>query len=237
MLYKFADFVFEINGVPSTVEKICSSYLCFEDLPIDFRIELSEADVTYEIEKASSMGMPQINYSNYYSLALYRKICSKILNVDGFLLHGAVIEYEGRGHLFTAKSGTGKTTHIRLWQSFFGEDKVTIVNGDKPIIRFIDGKFYAYGTPWCGKEGYNCNKRVELSDICFIERDHANSIYKLSDTEAFPRLYSQIMIDDSSNLARQLELCDLLIQKVPMYLLKCNRELEAVKVAYDTIGR
>ncbi|MBQ6892851.1 MAG: hypothetical protein IJN48_01480 [Clostridia bacterium] len=213
---------------------MCTDYIVENAPYIDFTVSVTKEDIVKEVYDAKQRGEFFTDSVSYIeALVVYRKIAAEMLSREAFLMHGALIEYEGRGYLFTAKSGTGKTTHIRLWQQLFGEDKVTIVNGDKPIIRFVDGKVYAYGTPWCGKEGYNVNTCVELCAIAFVERSGDNSIVKISDIEALPRILSQVMITDSANLAIQLELLDKIFEKVPFYLLKCNMELDAAKVAYE----
>lgn len=234
MFLKISDFHIGIGQGVLEAKKYCKDYICDGDAAVDFTVDLSDEDIAYERAEAEREN-PGIGFSrgNFENLALYRKICAQILKYDAFMMHGAVIEYEGKGYLFTAKSGTGKTTHIRLWKKLFGDDKVTIVNGDKPIIRFIDGKVYAYGTPWNGKEHYGTNSRVELSAICFLERGEENSIKKISDIEALPRIFSQIMIHDSADLGKQMELVDKLFEKVPTYLLECNMDVEAAKVAYE----
>ncbi len=216
------------------IEKyIDSVYKLPDDSAVDADIAITEKDIEYEVAQAKKNGNESSAFRFFVPLALYRKICAYALEHDAFLMHGALIEYEGRGYLFTATSGTGKTTHIRLWQELFGEDKVTIVNGDKPIIRFIDGKVYAYGTPWNGKEHYGTSGRVELHAICFVERDENNSIRRIPSEAGVPRLFSQIMISDSTDLAKQLELADRLVENVPMYLLKCNITTDAARVAYE----
>ncbi len=238
MIYKIADFYVEINSGYPDVHNFCAKYRADDCDKADFSFTLTEADIDYEIEVSIANGL-SVDFSRGYleKLAAYRKLCEKILCDDAFLMHGALIEYEGKGYLFTAKSGTGKTTHINLWKKVFGKDKVTVVNGDKPIIRFIDDKVYAYGTPWCGKEGYNVNTRVELSGIVFLDRDKENSIRKCSDIEALPRILSQVMVTDSGDLGKQLELLDRLFAKVPTYLLKCNMDAEAAKVAYNGMNK
>lgn len=215
-LYQFADFCIQIDNLPSVISAHMEDY-CI-DAPGNAAVDL------YIDVLSSNIHRP---------MDIYRSICAYALAHDAFLMHCAVIEYEGRGYAFAAQSGTGKTTHIRLWQQLFGEDKVTIVNGDKPLLRLIDGVFYAYGTPWCGKEGFNTNTRVPLNGLCFIERGTQNSIRRISDEEAIPHLFSQIMVTDSTDLAKQMELADSLLGKVPCYLLTCNMEIDAARVAYD----
>lgn len=229
MKLKIADFYVELSNKGEIFTRLCKDFMC-EDAPhIDFATSVVEEDIAFEKQMAEE----EVTVANCAANAFFRKFCAYALENNAFMMHGALVEYKGRGYLFTAHSGTGKTTHIRLWQQLFGEDKVVIVNGDKPIIRFIDGKVYAYGTPWNGKEHYGTNGRVELSAICFLERDKENSIKKIADFEALPRIFSQIMIHDSTNLAKQMELVDGLLEKVPTYILKCNMDVEAAKVAYE----
>lgn len=232
MIYRIAGFDFDIDADSARFADVCAPYRSDAVVP-DCVIRLTEADVDRE-RRADPMFLQgnSRTEASYRSLAYYRKICAYALAHDAFLMHCAVIEYEGRGYAFSAPSGTGKTTHIRLWQQVFGADKVTIVNGDKPILRLIDGVFYAYGTPWCGKEGYNTNTRVPLCGLCFVTRGTENHIRRMTDEEVIPRLFSQIMVNDSTNLARQMELADLLLQKVPVYLLSCNMDPDAAEVAY-----
>ena len=232
MVYKIADLRFEIDfKYPCNYAK-CKEYLCEGESEADTTVCVSQEEIDYE--KASDTELASKFSDAYFEwLAVFRKVCAEVLQRDAFMMHGAVIEYEGKGYVFTAKSGTGKTTHIRLWKKLFGNENVTIVNGDKPILRFVDGKVYAYGTPWCGKEGYNTNVRVPVAGICFLERAEQNSIKKISDEEAIPKLFSQIMIHDSAHLAKQLELVDALLNKVSTYTLKCNMDVEAARISYE----
>ena len=234
MLYNIAGYCIEIDSIFPQLDYIGEEFLCKDERRADFIVKTQEADIEYEMSLAKDEPVLSAFSCAYFeNLAIYRKICSEILGRDGFLMHGVVLEYLNSGYLFTAKSGTGKTTHARQWKKAFGKDKVTIVNGDKPIIRFIDGKVYAYGTPWNGKERYGTNGRVELCAICFLERGEENSIKKISDVEALPRIFSQIMIHDSTDLEKQMELVDRLFEKVPMYLLECNMDVDAARVAYE----
>ena len=148
-------------------------------------------------------------------------------------MHCAVIEYEGKGYAFAAKSGTGKSTHISLWQKRFG-DAVHIINGDKPIMRFIDDHLYAYGTPWCGKEGFNMNSSVPLHAICFLERAETNAIHPIKADEAVMRIFHQILSpEDLETLDALFPLLDRTLREIPCYVLGCNISEEAAEVAYS----
>ena len=95
------------------------------------------------------------------SLAIYRKIAEKVIEYNGFLLHGVVVEVNKCGIAFLARSGVGKSTHVMLWKELL-KNKLTIINGDKPLVRIIDGKIFAYGTAWAGKEKLHKNTKTEL---------------------------------------------------------------------------
>ncbi len=231
-IYRIADFCVRVENIPAPVAARMAAYRIGPDAAaaIDLSIDGDTLSVA-ELEKnAAAEGITDKNELIF--LEVYRRICAYALAHDAFLMHCAVIEYEGRGYAFSAPSGTGKTTHIRLWKQVFGADRVTVVNGDKPILRLIDGVFYAYGTPWCGKEGYNTNTRVPLAALCFVTRGAENRIRPMTAEEAIPHLFSQIMVVDSSDLARQMELADALLCSVPCYLLACNMSPAAAEVAY-----
>ena len=234
MVYKIADLYIDIYGSCDYIYSYCEKFLCKDYPRIDFKVEVTREEAFSELPNGIvPLASTQMERVHAELNAIYRKICSRALEYDAFLMHGALIEYEGRGYLFTAQSGTGKTTHINLWKKAFGEDKVTVINGDKPILRFIDGKLYAYGTPWSGKEGYYTTDRVELNALCFVKRNKDNCIQRVNDTEVLPLIFSQIMLTDSANLEKQLELVDRMLQKVSLHVLRCNMDVEAAHVAYN----
>ena len=138
--------------------------------------------------------------------------------------------------IFYGPSGTGKTTHIKLWQRLYG-DRVEIINGDKPLFTLRSGRFFASGMPWCGKENWGCNKTVPLKAICFIDRAEQNSISCLEDNrEIMSRLFLQLVMPEEHRLmVKYLDFANKLINTVPFYLLRCNMELSAAQTAHDGI--
>ncbi len=228
---RIADIPFGMECRYSVMPKISKAYLSSEE-PL-FWISASDEDIAYEMENAPDPLTPEWAEVS----ALHRKFLEIALSHDAFFLHSAFIEYEGVGYAFAAKSGVGKSTHIRLWQSVFGE-KVRIINGDKPIIRYIDSKFYAYGAPWCGKERYSINDRCELKKLCFIERAQENAIRRIDTKEALVRITPQLMIfsNGKKNL-HMLDLIDRLFQSLEFYVLGCTPTEEAAKVAYGGMNQ
>ncbi|MBQ6892627.1 MAG: hypothetical protein IJN48_00330 [Clostridia bacterium] len=239
MLFKFADFYVDIEFVYRATEELLSDYAVSEQCDADFSVSVSQSDIDIEAAHAVEV-LGHSNFSRAYleRIVLLRKLCDKLISHDVFLMHGAVLEYDGRGYMFSAPSGTGKTTHILLWQQLFGKANVRIINGDKPFIRCIDGRFYAYGSPWCGKENFNTNARVPLSAVIFIDRDESNSIERIYDeTAVLQRILGQIDVVKSADLAKQIELVGRLVENVPVYNLRCNMEPDAAKVAYEGIKK
>ena len=229
---KIADFVIEIDHRYDYVKELCRDYIT-DSLNVDFRISCTQDQLDEEAKNADA-AFPM---ENIEGLCIYRAICNKIISYDAFLVHCAVIEVDGSAYAFLAKSGTGKTTPISLWRKALG-DKVKIVNGDKPIFRFIDGELYAYGTPWCGKEGWNRNTRAKLKSLCFIERAQENSIERLCASDSAMRIMKQILIPkDAQGVSKTFELVDRMLKNTDTWLLKCNISTEAATVAYNAMSK
>lgn len=202
-----------------------------------FTVSTSEQDILYErkisIEEAFYEGIPYPDYSpaELENTAVYRRIAEKLPEYDAFVFHGSAVAVGEKAYLFTAKSGVGKTTHTNLWLKNI--DGSFIVNGDKPVIRIIDGKPFVCGTPWMGKEGYGRNETVRLAAICFLMRDEENHIEKTKFQKVYPRLIGQVYRPENGALvAKTVKLLERIGQSVPIYELHCNMEDEAARVAF-----
>lgn len=227
---KIADFIVEIQNKYNHIPSLCKDYIVNDGEP-DFIISCTDEEIKAEISNYSEPAYANFAYSE--SICLYRKLCLQLPKHDAFLMHSAVIDVDGNAYAFTAKSGTGKSTHICLWKKLLGE-KVIVVNGDKPILRFIDGELYIYGTPWCGKEGWNTNMRSNLKGLCFLERAEKNSIVPLNKSIAAEKIMHQILMPtDAIDAMATLELMDRMLMNVDTWLLGCNMDIEAAKIAYE----
>lgn len=232
MIYRIADLAIEIKARYDFVVRQCSGYLAPEGTTPDFTVEVSDAALDASYAQAPEMGLPY-----HESLCVYREICKKMLAYGGFLLHAAVIEVDGRAFAFSAPSGTGKSTHIALWRRVLGE-RVQIINGDKPILRYQDGRFIAYGTPWCGKEGWQRNASAPLTAICFLERSVENRIRRMNSSEAIDHIFHQLLRPKAAaEMEATLSLADSLLREVPIYLLGCNISEDAARLAYETLSK
>ncbi|MBQ8427284.1 MAG: hypothetical protein IJX16_05955 [Clostridia bacterium] len=144
---------------------------------------------------------------------------------------------DGNAYLFTAPSGTGKSTHTRLWRELLG-DKAVMINDDKPIIRYVDGEFYVYGTPWNGKHRLDTNTRAKVKAICQIYQAKENEIKKISPPEMLLTVLNQtIRPNDAETYDKLLDLIDKLLRKVELYKLGCNISIDAAKLAYETMSK
>lgn len=232
MKCKIADVNFLINTMYPTTEKICGKYLIDENEDCDCAFCMTEDDLTVE----ESDGNFSKQYLEY--IAVCRKIADVIPLHNAFLLHSACFDVDGMGIAFAAQSGTGKTTHMLLWQKLLG-DRLKIVNGDKPIVRYFDDEPntpYAYGTPWNGKERLGCNMRTPLKHICFIERAEQNSCEKMDKNDAVNLIFNQVyMPKDPAAAANTILLINRLISDCRLWKIKCNMDISAAETAYRTI--
>lgn len=152
--------------------------------------------------------------------------------LGGAVLHGSAIAYKGEGVIFSAPSGTGKSTHTSLWKQCFGDD-VVFVNDDKPALRFKDNGVQMYGTPWSGKTDLNTNISVPLKAIVFVERAQENSIEEVPLTEALFHIRNELVqpYHDEKIGEKLVDVMIRLAQSVPVYVLKCNMDPQAAQVA------
>lgn len=231
-IIEIAKLRIKVNNKYKFLEKQCEDYIVDS---LEHDLEFSVTDDEIAKEQNASPDPHSLGYLE--SICLYRKIALNLPKYDCILLHAAIVKVDNLAYGFSAKSGTGKTTHTRLWKQLLG-DKMSYVNGDKPIIRIIDGKPYAFGTPWNGKEGYGDNTYAELKALTFIERNNNNSITLLPKKDILSRIIHQILLPkDQENLSKTFDILNILLSKINIYLLKCNMDIEAAEIAYNTIKK
>ena len=235
--YKIADKVAEINSIYSEVHEYCIDYLT--DEPVDYSVTTTQEDIEYERKKnarsAVLEGRTPYNSSDSYleELAVYRKIAEKMIEYDTVLFHGSCIAVDGIGYLFTAKSGTGKSTHTRLWREYFGEQAV-MVNDDKPLLHITEKGVTVYGTPYNGKHRLGNNISVPLKTICILTRSTVNHIEPINAKQAYPIMLQQVYRPgDVVKITKTLSLIDMLAESIKFYRLGCNMDISAAKIAYE----
>lgn len=199
--------------------------------PCDISVVVS-GDEIRERQKS----VPELDARSIEFYLIYEKICDELSRFDAFVLHAATLEYAGRAYAFSALSGTGKSTHAELWMSLLGKG-CRYVNGDKPIIRAIDGGApMAFGTPWTGKEGRGSNISAPLAGICFLVRDSKPSIRRVDKKEGLFRVLSAShQPKDHSLDDRFYGSVGNVVENVPMYELRCDISADSAKMSFETM--
>ncbi len=231
--YKIADVVFEAKTNYKYTSLICKDYEYFGQEEVAFSTQITTQDIIDEKKLA-----PNFPDDLLESLSLFRKLCNYVLdNADGIIFHCSAIMVDNEAYLFTAPSGTGKSTHTRLWREMLGE-KAIMVNDDKPIIRLIDNEFFVYGTPWKGKHDLGNNCRAKIKAICQIYQNEENVIKKLKPSQILMTILNQtIRPKEISKMDKLLNLIDKMLNSVSLYSLGCNISREAAELSYNTMSR
>lgn len=208
----------------------------------EFSIMVTREDLLFEqqdaLDEALAEGFRPRNFPDPYleRAAVQRQFAQYLFDRDTLLLHGSTIAVDGSGYLFTARSGTGKSTHTRLWRELLGS-RAVMVNDDKPFLRISGSAVWAYGSPWSGKHGLDTNICVPLRGICLLERGQENRIRPAQAAELLPILQKQAYCPaDPSRLPKFRQLVDMLAQSVPLWYLECNREPSAAMLSYQAMS-
>lgn len=232
-----AGYVVGIHGCSDLCRHICRNYLAPSEAPIDIFIKLSCNDIAREAAlngidaKADDFEGKAIRYE---SLALHRKTAESLIPFDVLQMHGSAIAVDGQAYLFTAPSGTGKSTHTRLWREHFGE-RAIMVNDDKPLLRLEDNQVLACGSPWNGKHHLGNNIQAPLKGICFLERGETNAIRRVTPEAGFAYALKQTYRPDQPELAaKTIETLSAVVAQVPIYIMTMNNyKDDAAQVAYE----
>lgn len=235
--YEIAGKVISVSSVYERVQKRFEGYE--SDAEPDFSVQTCEADFAYEHERelrsAAAEHREPLQTADEYleELAVYRKIAEKMPDYDTFLFHGSVIAVDGQAYLFTAKSGTGKSTHTRLWREMLG-DRAVMVNDDKPLIRVGSDGAVVFGTPYNGKHGLGCNMSAPLKALCILTRAEENSIVRITKQDAYTMLLQQVYRPANPiQMQKTLQLIDKFAEQTALYRLGCNMDPEAAEVAFN----
>lgn len=209
---------------PEYVRERCSGYVV-GDGAVDLRLRATEEDIVKA--NRDNVGVME---AELYAMTIP---LSEELPLRGRLMtHGVAISCDGKGFVFTAESGVGKSTHAFLWQKYLGEERVRVINGDKPILWFKGEEVMACGTPWSGKEHLDENTSVPLKGICLLRRlreGERPTIWHATKDEAFDFLMHQIFIPkNAKGKIKTMQMLDILYDRVPIYHLATDMSREGV---------
>lgn len=232
-LYSIADFTVDLRCSGRTLSQ-ARPYLvtAVQNGSPDFKIEVTRGRIA--ILKIKHPGWSDDDIEYCYSGLDFN---IEVVRRNAIVLHASAVVLEGSAYLFSADCGTGKSTHASLWVEYFQGRDCFILNDDKPAIRKTDGRYYAYGTPWSGKEDISINEKHPVRGLCFLERADINRIWRIPQKEAFQRMWGQVIrrFDSQASVISAGILTDFLAE-VPAYVLECNISPDAVITAWTAMS-
>lgn len=228
--------VYVIAGIP--VEYECrylllknrsEKYKAEDGTRAEFSLEISDEQI-----KASAEALNVTDYSIIEYLKMGTAFYKKLLSYEGMMLHSSAVAVDGYAYLFSAPSGTGKSTHTELWQSLLGGDRAVIINDDKPAIRKINGRYFAFGTPFSGKHDISVNEGYPIKGICFINQGSENNIRSIDIRTALVPFFEQtIRPEDESLMDLLCERADDVLKNVSFFALDCTMDIDAARLSYN----
>lgn len=226
--YKIADTIVEYEPIYPLLAGQMQPYLCETAQKADVTLSVTPSFCAERQRENPHLTEEQCEYI-FAGSEFYRKLILR----GGFFLHASAVEVDGKAYLFSARSGTGKSTHTKLWQKYFGSDRALIINDDKPVIKIEEETCVVYGTPFSGKTDENLNRRVSLQAVCMLERGEKNQIRRIEAGEAIPLILQQTMLPKNQKLIDALfPMIETVLRKVPIYRMQCNISEEAAILAY-----
>ena len=237
-----------------------------ENYTVDFRVvkelELGLGNITYQDEQNIIYDDGKYRYvnnrflikkisDNYYNVFI--KKCDnevsnrEMFNAMGFdvllakerklILHASFIVYRNKAILFSAPSGTGKSTQADLWKKYVSS--VEIINGDRAIIGIEDGDVKAYGLPFCGTSKITINQNFNLNTIVILRQGKINKLIELSAKDSYKYLYSQInwIGWDKKLQINILDLLEKVVSSIKIYYFECLPEQSAVEMLKTMIAK
>lgn len=159
----------------------------------------------------------------------------QMLRKNALILHCAYIHYQNKAILFSAPSGTGKTTQANLWKLYRNSQTI---NGDRALLRLINGQWYADGWPVCGSSEICYNRQLPIRAIVILSQGIKDEIRSLTPSEAFKMLYAQLTINSwqTKDVCHALDLLEHLLSAVLVLHLKCTISEQAVEILEQALN-
>ena len=224
--YRIADLLVDMDPSGSTLQQAAPYAIPNDGTPADITLSF---DLDRFMRDNPSFTDPDLG--EYLATGIL--FARKVLDFDGYYIHSSAVVCDGKAYLFSAPSGTGKSTHTEKWIRLFGAH---YLNDDKPIIRLVDGQWIAYGTPWSGKHDLSTNEGVPLGGIACLRRGEKNTIRPMDPADAIPYFMSQSVFHLSQDQTlKKLELMDKIIRTVPIWELHCLPDDDAAILSHATM--
>ncbi len=232
MNYSFAGLTVDMEPKYKMLASRAEKYRTSDSLPADITVRVPD-----EVLRDFANENRNLNEGECEYLLAGSAFYHKLVDFGGIMLHSSAVAYKGEAYLFSANSGTGKSTHTSLWLKEFGEDAV-IINDDKPAVRIVNGQIMCCGTPFSGKHDISINKLYPVKGIAFITRGTENSIVPIPPSASLPKIMEQTVRSFGEIRADKfLTLLSELLTRVPVYSLTCNMDPEAAHVALEGMNK
>ena len=232
-IYRMAGLNVKIEPKYEKLRRYAEKYLC-SDADIDDAIDIN---ISQEYIDQKKQETPYLTYDDIEYIWVGAKFATKLLSNNGFVLHSSAVAYDGDAYLFSAASGTGKSTHTGFWQKVFGEDKAVIINDDKPAIRDIGGVYHACGTAFSGKSPTSTDVQVPVKALCFIYRSEDDEIRKLDPSEALELIFEQTLWKGSGAfVVMVMSVLDDFLKKVPCYSVGVTYSEDSARFVYNALN-
>ena len=242
-----AQFQIEIAGYTGQIDSLfestrdyCRKYLT-EGKP-DFSVSVTREDLAFEQEalrqEALEEGIKVRKFTDPFleRTSIQRKFAEFLFAQNVLMTHGSTVAVDGKAYLFTARCGTGKSTHTRLWRQVFPE-RAQMVNDDKPFLKLTEAGVLACGSPWSGKHGLDENITVPLQGICILERGKENRIERIPPEDAIAMLLHQSYCPLDENKRDQFEsLVKKLAERTSLWRMYCNMDPFAAEVSHRAMS-
>ena len=238
---KIAGFTAAVTSLFESTKDYCRSYLTEE--PAQYSVTVTMDDLAYEQDfldaEADEEGLRRRKFTPPFleRAAIQRAVAENLLSRGVLLLHGSTVAVDGQAYLFTAKCGTGKSTHTRLYREVFGP-RAVMVNDDKPFLRFTEEGVLACGAPWSGKHGLESNITVPLKGICVLTRGTEDCIRQAEPSAVLSMLRSQSNPPRNPDDLPQWErLLESLAETVPLWQMECTKNPESALISYNAMSK
>ena len=251
-------FVIKLAGIPIEVRcryeenrEFLRDYILDAGAVLEplFSVEPAEEDLQKiqdgfsKMDKAAGLMTYRRKESYLENNAIHALLAEKLVAYDVLLMHGSALCMDGKAVIFTAPSGTGKSTHTRLWREMFddGSGRIWMINDDKPLLRIRDEEVQVFGTPWDGKHHLSRNASAPLKAIVRLERGKENRLMTMGAATAFQLLFRQAFASSNTDTMRKIAdlekklLINAGLAGIGFYRLVCNMEPEAALIAWKGI--
>lgn len=183
-------------------------------------------------QKKALILLKKADYNLEYLLTEYATFYYVLKEKNALVIHASAISYHNRAYLFVAKSGTGKSTHAKMWVE---QKLATYINDDKNIIVLENGKLYVYANPWSGKHCLDNNVKVELGSLIKLTRGTVPFIQELSRLDVYKLLLSSTLhLNDKKQIEKWEHLANEILN-IKNYLLKANIDVASVKIVQKVL--